>query len=428
MLIAGLARGAEPAESFKPLDYRIQLDTVFEHDGGHTEIINLRGKEDLNKEPEYDPNKFFWYHARAAVIPGFGKDGGPAALMTIHKHFLADDHYSGPHVMHSDDLGKTWSKPDPRPELAWVPHSKGITEAVIDSTPLWHARTKKVIVIGPRIHYGPNGEQLHDIPRSRQTMYAIYDPATGAWTRWQELKVPDDEKFNMALTSCSQWLIEDDGTVLLPYFYAISSDRRPTSVTVVQCSFDGRQMKFLRHGDEIHMRKDRGIGEPSLARFQGRYFITIRSNKRGYVVAGDDGLHYGPLTPWLFDDGAELGSYNTQQHWLTHSDGLFLVYTRRGANNDHVQRNRAPLFIAQVDTHKLQVMRNTERVLIPERGGELGNFNANEVDAGQSWVTVSEGVWTDDQRRRGAKGATFVARILWSKPNLLVSDKQPLTE
>jgi hypothetical protein len=31
------------------------------------------------------------------------------------------------------------------------------------------------------------------------------------------------------------------------------------------------------------------------------------------------------------DDGAELGSYNTQQHWLSHGDGLFLMYTRRGA-------------------------------------------------------------------------------------------------
>jgi hypothetical protein len=407
----------------KVLDYKIQIDTVLEHDGGHKTIIGHRGKADLDKAPEYDPKMFFWYHPRASVIPGFGKDGGPAALMTIHRHFLADDHYSGPYVMHSADLGKTWSTPDPRPELAWVPHSKGVTEAVIDSTPRWHARTKKVIVIGPRIHYGPNGEQLPDIPRSRQTMYAIYDPATGDWTRWQELQVPKDEKFNMALTSCSQWLVEDDGTILLPYFYASYPHKRPTSVTVVQCSFDGRELKCLRHGDEIHMREDYGIGEPSLARFEGRYFITTRSKKRGYVVAGDDGLHYGQLTPWLFDDGAELGSYNTQQHWLTHSDGLFLVYTRRGANNDHVPRNRAPLFIAQVDPDKLRVMRKTERILIPERGGEMGNFDGTEINTQESWVTVSEGVWTDEMRRRGAKGATFVARVLWERPNLLVQDK-----
>ena len=44
-----------------------------------------------------------------------------------------------------------------------------------------------------------------------------------------------------------------------------------------------------------------------------------------------DGLQYGPIHDWTFDDGSDLGSYNTQAHWLVHSDGLFLSYTRRGA-------------------------------------------------------------------------------------------------
>ncbi len=89
--------------------------------------------------------------------------------------------------------------------------------------------------------------------------------------------------------------------------------------------------------------------------------------------------------------------------------------------NDHIFRHRAPLFIAEVDPKSLQVIRETERVLIPERGGELGNFGAAAIDQNQSWVTVSEGVSSDDARRRGAKGATFVARIIWSKPNRLVT-------
>ena len=110
---------------------------------------------------------------------------------------------------------------------------------------------------------------------------------------------------------------------------------------------------------------------------------------------------------------------NTQQHWLAHQDGLFLVYTRRGASNDHILLHRAPLFMAQVDADRLQVIRRTERVLVPERGGELGNFGAAAINARESWVTVSEGVWSDDARRRGAKGATFVARVRWSKPNKL---------
>jgi hypothetical protein len=135
------------------------------------------------------------------------------------------------------------------------------------------------------------------------------------------------------------------------------------------------------------------------------------------VTASGDGLRWQPIKEWTFDDGRPLGSYNTQQHWLAHSGGLFLVYTRRGAGNDHMFRHRAPLFIARVDPDRLCVLRATERVLIPERGGELGNFGAAAVSEHESWVTVSEGIWTDDARRRGADGSTFVARIVWSRPN-----------
>ena len=82
-------------------------------------------------------------------------------------------------------------------------------------------------------------------------------------------------------------------------------------------------------------------------------------------------------------------------------------------------RHRAPLFIAQVDPNLLQVLRNTEQILVPERGAALGNFGASAINTKESWVTVGEGVWNDDARKRGAKGAVFAARVIWSKPNLL---------
>ncbi len=182
----------------------------------------------------------------------------------------------------------------------------------------------------------------------------------------------------------------------------------------MHCAFDGTQLTYLEHGDELALDVPRGCDEPSLVLFQGRYYLTIRNDEKGYVTAGDDGLHFAPLTPWTFDDGAELGSYNTQQHWLAHGDGLFLVYTRRGANNDHIFRHRAPLFIAQVDPGRLCVIRATERVLVPERGATLGNFGAGPITPGESWVTVGEGMFFPEvYTKGGATGAVFVARILW---------------
>ena len=131
-------------------------------------------------------------------------------------------------------------------------------------------------------------------------------------------------------------------------------------------------------------------------------------------------MQWTSVKPWTFDDGSDLGSYNTQAHWLVHSDGLFLSYTRRGANNDHIPRNRAPLFLAQVDPVKLNVIRSTEQVLIPERGTMLGNFGASAITENESWVTDAEYMEGDKPNPRGANGTVWAARVIWSKKNKLV--------
>jgi lysophospholipase L1-like esterase len=373
--------------------FQVKLETVLKHDDG----------------------TFLWFHPRVAAMPGFGKRNGVALLMTLQKHLGASDHYSGLSVMRSDDLGKTWTGPDLRKELDWVREPGGINIAVADVTPGWHPQTKKLIAVGAQVRYSPEGDQLEDKRRSHQTAYAVFDPASDLWSSWQRPQMPSGEQFNFARSGCAQWVVEPEGTVLLP-FYIGESERVPYSTTVARFAFDGSELKYQEHGNVMSLEVERGLYEPSLIRFQDRIYLTIRNDVKGYVTRSDDGLHYRPIKPWLFDDGEELGSYNTQQHWLTHNDGLFLVYTRRGADNDHVFRHRAPLFIAQVDPIKLRVIRETERVLVPERGATLGNFGATDVSANESWVSVAEGVWNDEARRRGAEGALYVARVLWSQP------------
>src|SRR5690606_209744 len=157
---------------------------------------------------------------------------------------------------------------------------------------------------------------------------------------------------------------------------------------------------------------------PSLTKFNDEYFLTIRNDLCGYVTRSKDGLEYGPIKTWKFDDGTDLGNYNTQQHWVTHSDGLFLVYTRRGANNDHVTRHRAPLFMGQVDTDRLCIIRKTEQILVPERGAKLGNFGVTTVSPEETWVTVSEWMQPIGVEKYGSDGSVWVARIHWNKPNL----------
>ena len=361
---------------------------------------------------------YCWFHPRVAAIP---KDGAaPELICTIQKHLKVSDHYSGLHFMRSVDGGKTWSPPALPAELDWKTVN-GETIAVCDVTPGWHAQSGKVLAIGIKLRYSAAGDHLLDQPRSHQCAYAMYDPKTQQWTEWQMLEMPDEETTHFLVApGCVQWLVRPDGTLLIPMYFKSAGAERYVS-TVLHCRFDGSKLTLIQKGDSLALEDGRGLYEPSLALFQGTYYLTLRNDTRGYVATSPDGLHFGPIQPWLFDDGQELGSYNTQQHWLVHSDALFLSYTRRGTNNDHIPRNRAPLFLAQVDPISLKVIRETEKVHIPERGVMLGNFGASAVSPTESWVTDAEYLMSDQPDPRGADASVFAARVIWSQPNRIAA-------
>ena len=187
----------------------------------------------------------------------------------------------------------------------------------------------------------------------------------------------------------------------------------------MRCTFDGTTLRYVEHGNELTVPTARGFAEPSLAFFRGRFFLTLRHNDYAAVAVGTDGLHYDPPRQWTFDDGSDLGNYNTQQHWVTMPDALYLVYTRRGADNDHIVRNRAPLFIAQVDPDRLCVIRATERILMPQRGAKLGNFGVVRISETESWVTDSEWMQTKppeywdvtECEKYGSDNSVFLAKV-----------------
>ncbi len=317
----------------------------------------------------------------------------------------------------TNDLGESWSEPAEIDALA--PRYETFDGqrrpvAASDFWPHWHAVTGKLLGTGHTVMYTPNWRVTR--PRPRSTIFSIYDAAKDRWSPWQRMPMPDEEKFHNAGAGSTQRYDLPDGTILLPFHFYPPG--RNAHVTVARCSFDGEMLRYKDHGDELAIDDNtRGLHEPSLTRFDGQFLLTIRNDRRGYVTRSRDGLQFEPIRPWRFDDGSDLGNYNTQQHWVTHSDGLFLVYTRRGANNDHVFRHRAPLFMAQVDPQKLHVIRKTERVLVPERGARLGNFGVVDVSEDETWVTVAELMQPKGIEKHGSDGSLWVARIRWAKPN-----------
>lgn len=387
------APGAEPA----PVGFAIQLDTICSG---------------------FD-KKTCWVHPRAGIIPGESLK----VVLTMQKLLLSgSDVFSPLSDLRSDDLGKTWSAPREQTRtLGQRGEGYGVTVGACDFWPKWHAQSGKLLGVGHTVRYRDN-RVMSD--RKRETCYSVYDPKTGEWTPWDALEMRDAQKFYNAGAGCVQRVDLPSGEILLPiYFHARGA--KCSQVTVLRCAFDGRRLTMLEQGNDLAVESDRGLGEPSLTRFHGRYWLTLRHDKAGYVSTSDDGLHFSPPRKWLWDDGTDLGNYNTQQHWVAHADGLFLVYTRRGANNDHVFRHRAPLFIAQVDPDRLCVLRATERILVPERGARLGNFGVTEVSADETWVTVAEWMQTTAPNpfdytvpmKYGANNAVFAARVRWEKPN-----------
>lgn len=370
------------------------------------------------------PTKLFdgtrcWCHPRAGIVPQGGENGFPRVVMTMNNLDLAgSDVFYGVFGLHTANLSREWTKPSELKTLAPRYESIDGVErpvAVSDFWPRWHAKSETLLGTGHTVAYTPDWKVRN--PRPRHTSYSIYNTETG-WHAWKKLQMPNEEKFYNSGAGCVQRYDLDNGTILLPIsFHPIGKNSR---VTVCKCAFDGNELAYLSHGTELELNNDtRGLGEPSLTCFEGTYFMTIRNDERGFIAKSKDGLHFEEYKPWTFDDGTELGSYNTQQHWVTHSEALFLVYTRRGANNDHVFRHRAPLFMAQVDPEKLCVIRKTEQILVPERGARLGNFGVTDVTPNETWVTVSEWMQPHGVEKYGSDGSVFVARIKWNKLNKL---------
>jgi hypothetical protein len=265
------------------------------------------------------------------------------------------------------------------------------------------------------------GELLRRKPlevRTRQTIYSVYDPIQQNWSPQQWLAMPNEPRFQNAGAGSIQRYDLPNGDILLPIYFK-KPEAKNFASTVVRCRFDGKTLRYVEHGDEMTVKALNGLCEPSLTRFGKHFYLTLRNAEKGYVTRGADGLHFDKPIPWTFDDGKELGSYHTQQHWVTHSDGLFLVYTRRGANNNNVFRHRAPLFMAQVDPEKMQVIRKTERELVPNRGAGLGNFGVGDISPDETWVVTTECMSRNCQRY-GSDDRVWVVRILWNRPNRLV--------
>ena len=364
--------------------------------------------------------KWAWFHPRACMVPR--SDGPPVALMTIQS--IGGSDYFGPvHWSTSTDNGRTWSKFMPVPGLDRHPTGEGeMLMGVCDVSPDYHAKSNTTLAMGHNVYY--QGGHLARPQGPRWPVYTVWD-AKGNWAKPRKLEWNDARGSEIYTSGCGQRIMLANGDVLIPLSYG-NADWKQRRATSALCEFDGRTLAVKKIGSELTIEAGRGLLEPSLVEFQGRYYMTIRAeDERGYVSVSDDGLQWAPKKAWAWDDGQPLSMSTTQQHWLAHHERLFLVYTRKAKENVNVMRWRAPLYMAQVDPESLRLVRSSERIVLPIRGdgvndaknvARIGNFHVTDATPNESWVTAGECLPANDWR-----GDVLLSRIRWRRPNRRVA-------
>ena len=360
-----------------------------------------------------------WVHLRGGFFPN-----GTAVFVTQKLTLTGSDVFDAIHSMESTDGGRTFSEPLEQPTLSRRQREDGRILCPCDATPAWHKASGTMLLIGHMAVYESKdeGKTLRLASQYRPGFfYAVYDETSKRFGKMKSVEfLPDSPLYNGS-PGCVQRYDLADGTILVPLSVRKNLSDPVRDTVVVRCSFDGKEIKPIDIGKPIFLSlpAGRGLYEPSVVGFDGKFFLTMRNDVKGYVSVSSDGLNYSEPIPWRWEDGEEIGNYNTQQHWVRGGGNLYLVYTRRAENNGHVFRHRAPLFIAQVDPQGPNLIRNTERIAVPEHGARLGNFGITHVNDQESWATVTEwmqgpGGWLKCEEH-GANNRLWQSRFLWQK-------------
>lgn len=344
----------------------------------------------------YDKKKCM-VHARCCRAPD---------IMVATAQYLnvaGSDLFSGIYMSISKNDGKTWSNFEVQNGLAPIENGDFVTVGC-DATPMYHKKTDRILLLGHTAEYRKG--EMQPTGKRRYTFYSVYDREKNMFSRIKFLDMP--KGFEVCGNGSGQSLELENGELLIPVYYKTGGEQNMYSV-VLRCSFDGENIKVLEMGKPLTVHISRGLYEPSVTFHKGIYYLTMRNDECGFVAKSEDGLIYTELQHWKWDDGSLVDTYNTQQHWMNLGDDLYLVYTRRGANNDHVDRHRAPLFAAKVDN--MMLVRESEFVVVEERGARLGNFGVTSFEYGKAIVMAAEWMQPAGCENYGSDNSIFMSII-----------------
>jgi hypothetical protein len=321
------------------------------------------------------------------IIPAITLGKSHAFMINQILSLTGADVFLGHEISRSTDGGEKFEKPQKLNDVEYI--ENGIRTIFGIDVMLYHPQTDKWLCFGRTTHYEHDKHPvLINGISTCEAYYAVFDPDLMQIGDILPLPVPFE---SISAVPHGQPIIDCNGNILLTLYGTTLEDTRSRIVSVLY-SYDGEQIKIIRSGSPLVSGSEhtRGYCEPSLACLNGKYYITIRTDEAALLATSENGLDFSKPFPWRFDNGETVESINTQQRWVRFKDKLYLAYTRKTQYNSHIFRNRAPLFIAEFDEDKLCLLRDSERILVPELGARLGNFQVTDVNDNEAWVTVAE--------------------------------------
>lgn len=367
--------------------------------------------------------KIKYSYTRQRLFPGFdGKtcktcpiiatDGEDTVLISYQMLLLSGcDVVYDQYIVKSTDGGKSFEAPVLQSKISYT-ENNGI-RTVYGGSVFYNNVHKKWFGMGRSTDYMDDKTAVMVkgafLAASGDPLYFDLDPDSAQLENPR--RIPFPYEYLMA-TPSNQFIVFENGDILIAFYYNTPDTPHKLRCVTVRYAFTPDGLEIVKYGtpisDDTH---ERGICEPSVALLNGKYYMTLRSDDTGLWCESDNGYDFSTPTPWLWDDKTILENYNTQQHWVSGKDCLFLTYTRKGANNDHVFRHRAPIFMTRFDEENKYLIKNEEVILVPELGARLGNYGIIQASENESWLITAEWMQPIGCEKYGSDNSLWLAKV-----------------
>lgn len=321
---------------------------------------------------------------------------------------FGSDVFHDQYVLKSIDGGKTFSQGEKLHKFET--NENGIRTIFSLSTDYYSKYHKKWFHFGKNTSYENDEHPIYVNSISPgEALYIFRDVETGQYIG-NPMPLPLPFEYICAVPH-SQVIEFENGDFLLTFYIAPKNENK-YKILSVKYRYKDDKLLIVKAGNLLsYPEAERGLCEPSMAKLGDKYYVTLRTDEQGLFSVSDDGFEFDEPMPWKWDDGSILENYNTMQRWIRYKDALYLAYTRKGANNDHVFRHRAPIFMARFDEKNLCLVKESEVILVPELGARLGNFVVADISDNEFWLTTAEWMQPLGCEKYGSDNSIWIAKI-----------------